>query len=162
MKVSYIVLFVIIIAAIIGLAVWVGSDSTISTSNSDDPNRPIAEAKEKEFDFGEMNAKDVKEHNFEIKNSGKNDLILSQVSTSCDCTYVYIINSAGEKSPKFTMHGISNWQIKIKSGEAATLQVIYEPAIMPVEGAVERFISIATNDPNNPKLEFNIKAKVNK
>lgn len=161
MKARYIILFVIIVAAIIGLAVWAGSGATIKTASSNDPNRPIAEVQEKEFDLGEMNVKEIKEHNFAIKNIGKDDLVLSNVSTSCDCTYAYIINSAGEKSPKFTMHGMNGSETKVKSGETATLEVIYEPAIMPVKGSVERSVVVASNDPNNPKLEFNIKAKVN-
>lgn len=162
MKIKYVIGFIVGVAALTGLAAWIGSGSTMQTSIADNPNRPIAEVKEKEFDLGEMSAKDIKEHDFTIKNIGKDDLILSRVSTSCDCTYAYIINDTGEKSPKFTMHGMNNWRTNLKSGESTTLKVVYEPSIMLVEGAVERFITVATNDPNNPKLEFKIKAKVNK
>lgn len=161
MKAKYIIGFIILAVAVVGLAIWVGSSSTIKTTDKSDPNRPVAEVKEKEFNLGEMSVKEIKDHNFTIKNTGKTNLALSHVSTSCDCTYAYIINSAGQKSQKFTMHGTDHSEINVLPNESATLQVVYEPAIMPVMGAVERFVTVATNDPSNPKLEFKITMKVN-
>jgi len=107
-----------------------------------------------------MSVKDIKEHNFTIINDGKSELTLNNVMTSCDCTYVYIIKADKTESPKFTMHGDNSWKTSIQPGQSATVRVVYEPAIMPVFGAVERFVMVATNDPDHQKLEFKITAQV--
>jgi len=156
-------IFIAIISIIIIAAVWIGSsvsESSTPTYSKDDPNRPNVKLSEKSFDFGEINIKETRAHIFKITNVGKSDLNLSRVSTSCDCTYAYIINANGEQSPKFSMHDTSSWQMALKPQESASLKVYYKPSIMPVEGAVDRTINVVTNDPTNPNLEIKITATV--
>ncbi len=148
------------VALLLGVIVFFGSRGAVSSQfTSTSPNRPIAEVAKTSEDFGKMTNKDIKNTIFTIKNSGKSELVLSQVSTSCDCTYVFI-TASGQKSPKFTMHGRTNWVGKVAPNEVAQVEVIYEPAIMPVNGAVERMVMVTTNDPNKPIVEFKINADV--
>lgn len=159
---KYFIIITILFVIILGIGIAVGFKRTNKelTYSANDPNRPIIQTKENSFSFGKINVRDKVEHDFEIKNIGKSDLVLKQVRTSCDCTSAFLIYK-DQKSPKFDMN-YSNWELSIKPDTNAILRVVYEPSIMPVEGAVERFITLSSNDPKNPKLEFKIAAEVNK
>lgn len=161
---KYIYSFIVLIALIAIAGIMYGFNKTNNKStkfNANDPNRPIVEVKESNFDLGKMLVKDTKEHDFLIKNSGQSDLTISRIATSCDCTYAYIIYG-GQKSPKFTMQFNSGWETKIKPGDTATLKVVYQPSIMPIEGPVSRTVTVSTDDPQKPTLEFKISAEVSK
>ena len=58
------------------------------------------------------------------------------------------------------MHSQSDYVAQIDPQTSATIRVVYMPFTMPVYGIVERQVFMSTNDPNKPKLEFNIKANV--
>lgn len=151
--------YLIGLALLTGGLVWLGARGTVATTSVDDPDRPVATAASDTFDFGAMTNKDIRQTTFTVTNDGRSDLVLSQVSTSCDCTYAYV-TVGGEKSPKFTMHGRSSWSAAVAPGESATVEVVYEPAIMPVTGPVTRQVSVATNDPARPNLDFTVTANV--
>ncbi len=154
--------FIVAVLGLLVLLVWAGSRTTLKTASADDPNRPIATLEgEPHFDLGKMKVNEIKDHEFTIKNTGKSNLELGQVATSCDCTYAYIIKN-GESSPKFTMHGMNDWKTTLMPDETAIVKAVYEPAIMPVEGKVERVVVVTTNDPVSPKIEFAIMAEVSK
>lgn len=160
MSIKLIIGYILGLMVLIAIIASVGGKNTTQTADSSDPDKPVAMViGEKKFDFGAMTNADIRNKTFTVKNRGKKDLELTSVSTSCDCTYAYI-TIAGEKSPKFTMHGTNQWRGKVASGQTAEIEVIYEPAIMPVKGRVERLVSIATNDPDNKTLEFTITAEV--
>ena len=160
MSIKLIVGYILGIIILIAIIIYAGSRGTTTTASKDDPNRPIAIIQgASSFDLGKMTNRDIRSKTFEIKNNGKNDLELINVATSCDCTYVYVTTN-GQKSPKFTMHGTTDWKGIIKSGEKAQIEVIYEPAIMPVNGMVERIVTITTNDPEHQSLEFKVQAEV--
>lgn len=129
------------------------------TTSIDDPSRPQAFVDAATFDFGEMTNSEIRDHIFTVTNNGQQDLVLSRVSTSCDCTYAYI-EVAGETSPQFTMHGDTRWSAALETGESARVRVVYEPAIMPVRGAVTRTVSVTSNDPQQPSIVFTINANV--
>lgn len=154
--IGYLIVVILLVAGLVML----GSRTTApATTSLDDPNRPQAVVDSKSFDFGNMTNSDIRDHVFTITNNGKSDLVLSQVSTSCDCTYAYI-TANGETSPKFTMHGTNKWSTSVKPGESATVKVVYEPAIMPVHGPVTRMVAVTANDPANPTLEFTLNANL--
>ncbi len=159
---KYIILGFVVLLVIIVISVFAASNSTVKTVSPDDPNRPIAKVEETSFDLGKMNEKDTKDHEFKITNTGKSNLVLSEMSTSCMCTYGYIIKSDGTKSPQFSMHGGFDNKTEVAPGDSVMAQVIYQPSLMPVEGPVERYASIGTNDPNMPKVELEVKADVAK
>ncbi|MBI3385721.1 hypothetical protein HY031_01405, partial [Candidatus Gottesmanbacteria bacterium] len=85
-------------------------------------------------------------------------------ATSCDCTFANV-TIAGTKTGEFNMSmhmgsTLKNWIGEISPGQAATLEVIYRPKVMPVTGPVSRQVNFSTNDPKNETVEVSIKANV--
>lgn len=124
-----------------------------------DKERPIAEAKITFFDLGQMKVSDDKFANFKIKNIGQKPLQLSNVSSSCNCTFGQVLIN-GKESELFGMHNISDFAGEVLPGKEAVIKVTYRPSIMPVYGVIEREVYVSTNDPENPKLTFKVKANV--
>lgn len=150
-----------LIILILIVVIWKGFSKTTPTMTSSDPNRPVVEVTEKAFDLGKMSVKDVRDHEFTVTNKGKSDLLLTQFSTSCGCTTANVIQD-GKTSPKFSMHINSDWQTKLEPGKSLTVKAVYDPSAMPVEGRVERTVTFASNDPNNPSVELKLTAEVSK
>src|SRR3989344_8389926 len=75
----------------------------IATYSISDKERPKIKAKETFFDFGEMKVSDEKSAEFAIENTGKKPLQLSNISSSCNCTFVQTIVN-GKESDFFGMH----------------------------------------------------------
>lgn len=120
----------------------------------------------KSADLGQMNVKDEKFYDFEIKNIGTASLIIYRVFTSCDCTFAKVF-IGNKESPEFNMEMHSppealRWQGEILPNQKAILRATYKPAVMPVFGPVERAIIFSTNDANNQQIELSIKAEVSK
>jgi len=124
-----------------------------------DKERPKVEAKTTFFDLGTMKVSEDRSANFKIKNIGQKSLQLSNVSSSCNCTFGQVIID-GKESDIFGMHNISDFAGEILSGKEAIIRVTYRPSIMPVYGLVEREVYVNTNDPENQKLVFKVKANV--
>ncbi len=82
---------------------------------------------------------------FTIKNSGKSDLIVDKLSSSCGCTSGSLVYR-GKEGPRFYMagHGQAapdpSWQVAIAPGDEATVHP-------DLTGPVTREVSIHTNDP---------------
>lgn len=76
---------------------------------------------------------------FKVKNNGKKNLEIGEITTSCSCTSTKIDTKT------------------IKPGEETTLTVIFNPNLHeePKE-KFKRTIFIPTNDPKNPEAELNI------
>ncbi|WP_430810928.1 MULTISPECIES: DUF1573 domain-containing protein [unclassified Carboxylicivirga] len=51
-------------------------------------NAPVAAIAEKNWNFGEIKQGDVVKHEFEVKNTGKSELIIRKVKASCGCTAI--------------------------------------------------------------------------
>jgi len=77
------------------------------------------------------------------------------------CTTAQVIID-GKSSPLFKMHQKSAWTGEVQPGKEAELKVIFDPAFHGPSGvgAMTRQIEVATNDKNNPKLEFMLKGVV--
>ncbi|MBI5122837.1 DUF1573 domain-containing protein [Candidatus Roizmanbacteria bacterium] len=125
-----------------------------------DKERPKVEAKNTFSDLGKMKVSEDRSANFKIKNIGQKPLQLSNISSSCNCTFGQVVID-GKESDVFGMHNVSDFAGEILPGKEAIIKVIYRPSIMPVYGAVEREVYVSTNDPENPKLIFKVKATVN-
>lgn len=124
-----------------------------------DKEKPKAETKELLKDMGTMKISDQKSVDFVVKNVGSQPLQLSQISSSCGCTVGQVIID-GKESEEFGMHSQSDYIAEISPQKQATVKVTYRPYVMPVYGSVDREVYITTNDPENPKLVFKIKAVV--
>lgn len=133
----------------------------IISYSEQDKNKPIAEALETSYDMGTIKVSDTKEKEFTIKNTGTKTLLLSEISSSCGCTSAQIIYK-GTLSKAFSMHSQSDYVAQIEPNTSANVKVVYMPFTMPVYGVVERQVFMNTNDPSKPKLEFKIKANVQK
>ena len=124
-----------------------------------DVDRPKAETSQTFYDLGEIKVLDVKQQDYTLKNSGTQPLQILNVNSSCGCTAGQIIYQ-GETSKEYSMHAQSGYVTEIAPGDTATVRLTYRPATMPVYGVVSREVYVTTNDPENQKLVFSIKAKV--
>jgi hypothetical protein len=140
-----------------------GSQPKVNIANYSkvDKNKPIIEVGETSYDMGTIKVSDTKVKEFEVKNVGSKPLLLSEISSSCGCTSAQIIYKS-TLSKTFSMHSQSDYVAQIEPNTSAIVKVVYMPFTMPVYGIVERQVFMSTNDPSKPKLEFNIKANVQK
>lgn len=154
---------VLTIGVIVVLSAMQGKQASAGTNtasyNITDNERPKVDAPSTFSDLGTMKVKDEKKAEFAIENKGNNPLVLSNISSSCGCT-VGQITIDGTTSPEFGMHSKGTWQGTVEPGKIATLTVIYRPYIMPVSGVVTRDVYVSTNDPENQKLTFSVRANV--
>ena len=117
-----------------------------------------------EAELGTMAVDDVRSADFTLTNTGNASVEISQVGTSCMCTFAEISLPEG-KSPRFNMEmhnppEASSWKGVLQPGQTAVVIVTYEPALMPVEGSVARNVKFVTNDPQNLKVELGVHATV--
>ena len=133
---------------------------TIASYSVSDKERPKVEIKTTSSDLGKMKVSEDRSANFKIKNIGQKPLQLSNISSSCNCTFAQVVIN-GKESDLFGMHNISDFAGEVLPGKEAIIKVTYRPSIMPVYGPVEREVYVSTNDPDNQKLIFKVKATVN-
>lgn len=114
---------------------------------------PRIEIIEVDRDLGTISQKQgIVSTDFEFKNTGKSDLIINKLSSSCGCTSASVVYQ-GSVGPEFAMagHGKENptdWEVVIRPGDSAILRLFYDPTVHPdLEGAVTRTVSIFSNDP---------------
>jgi len=129
------------------------------TYSASSAEKPVAEAPDSLFDFGEIKVSDVKENDFVLKNTGTRPLQILNINSSCNCTAGKIIYN-GTETKEYGMHVQSGYLMDIAPNTEAKVRVIYRPSLMPVYGAVEREVYITTNDPQKDRLVFAIKANV--
>lgn len=130
-----------------------------TTYSINDKDRPKVSVATKFADLGKMKVQDEKKAEFTIENTGGKPLVLSNISSSCDCTFG-TITIDGNTSPEFGMHSKNTWQGTIEPAKKAVLTVVYRPYIMPVSGIVTRDVYLNTNDPENERMTFTISAAV--
>ncbi len=128
-------------------------------------DRPIISINPDSYDFEDVSQKKGTVTTiFEIKNEGKNDLIIDRLESSCGCTSASVIYR-GEEGPVFSMPGhgngtneeIGDWQVAIPPGETAQLKVYYDPNVHPdFRGAVTREVHVYSSDP----IDFEKKATI--
>lgn len=136
-----------------------GADEKLPQYSKDSAEKPVIKIETKQLNFGNMKLSDEKTEEIALENNGLAPLQLTNVSTSCNCTFAqFVIN--GKESPRFEMHNNPAWVGTIEPGGKAVLRIIYIPSIMPVQGKVDRTIFFITNDPAEPKVEINFTANV--
>lgn len=165
MKVQNLIIYSILIAGVLLIGLYFiytsANKSTVSVASytSEDKERPVVRIGKELYDFGSIKVSDKKSNDFIIENIGKKPLQLSNISTSCGCTFAQVIND-GKKSPEFDMHSQSNYIAEILPGKKAIVQVTYKPYVMPVYGFVEREVYINTNDPIKKEIVLKVTANV--
>ena len=127
-------------------------------------NPPIIEIENPTYDFGMVKqTSEIISATFEIQNTGKTDLIIDNMDTSCMCTSASI-TYGGKEGPAFgmSMHGDNpkGWQVAIPPGESAKLNVYYDPMAHGIQQeeslSITRTITISSNDPINFQKEIRI------
>lgn len=123
------------------------------------------ESQETDFDFKDINYSGSHAiHEFKIKNTGDKDLQIANLATSCHCTKVYFKSAKGE-GPQFGMKGSSapsDWVGTLSPGEEGSIIADFDPAYHGPQGVgqISRIVSIETNDPDKPYVEFNFSGNV--
>lgn len=124
------------------------SDDGLSTDVISNPNTasgdiktsiPVIEFDKDLHDFGKLIQGEKATYNFKFENTGKADLVISQVSSSCGCTV-----------PRFPKKAI-------KPGESDVIKVTFDSSNR--KGIQNKIVTVTTNcQPNSTILR--VKAKV--
>lgn len=157
-----ILITVLATVVIMGGGVYLTTKATSSTKVESSGNAKFDIKESTSFDWGKivMEKGDV-EKAFVIKNSGTDTLKLYNIKTSCHCT-IARVEIDGKLSPNFGMSGVSSWIGEIASGKNAKLIVVFDPQYHGPQGVgpINRFVSVETNDPGNPKITFTLTGTV--
>ncbi len=161
------IILVISLVAIglIGLAWWGAQNTTTADIHTGQEQTEGIEsalvASEKLYDFGTISmAKGNVTHTFAVTNPTDKDILVRDLTTSCMCTSVYIVEGNSKIGP-FGMPGMGfapKANMLIKAGETRSIDVVYDPnAHGPAGiGSIERFVNLT--DTNGGTLELEIKA----
>ena len=103
-------------------------------------NAPVAKFEPASFDFGDMSQGEKKTHTFTLTNTGKSELLIRRVRTSCGCTAV---------APSKDV---------IAPGESAPIKVTFDSR--GKRGRQSKSITVITNDPKNPTTTLRISSNV--
>jgi hypothetical protein len=103
------------------------------------PDITVASAR---HDFGQVEQGQVVATEIAMRNTGKSDLTIEAVSTSCGCTTAQV-------EPKV-----------IPPGGEGRLIIRYDSGVHPDSGRVRRHVYIASNDPSKKEVEVIITADV--
>lgn len=111
-----------------------------SLSKTELATAPKIEFEEKVFNFGKMQQRTSVEHDFVFKNSGKSDLVIRKIKSSCGCTAV---------SPKEKV---------IKAGQSSSIKAIFSSGTRV--GRQNKSITVITNDPKFSTVVLRVTGEV--
>ncbi|MDR2009663.1 MAG: DUF1573 domain-containing protein [Bacteroidales bacterium] len=103
-------------------------------------NAPKIEFKEFEHDFGTIKQGEKVSYNYVFNNSGKTDLIIRKIKTTCGCTAT---------NPE---------KMVIKPGESSHITVTFNSA--GKKGNQQKTITVISNDPNQSSIALKIKGNI--
>ncbi len=104
--------------------------------------QPDIEIAAKRYDFGKVKQGEVVTAEIALRNTGKKELKIEVVSTSCGCT-------SAQVEPEV-----------IPPGSGGKLRIRYDSGVHPDKGHVQRHIYIVSNDPNEGEVEVIVTADV--
>ena len=129
-----------IIIILISIVVIVGAFLIFYNIQNKSSQPPTISFSEEEWDFGKIKEDERPVHVFTIKNTGREELIISRVRSSCGCAA--------------TMLSSDN----IQPGKSAELKVTFNPT--GYNGLVKKDIYIESNDPQLSKTKLTITTEV--
>ena len=103
-------------------------------------NAPKISFEDESFNFGKTASSDKIEHDFKFTNTGKSDLIIRKIRSTCGCTTV-----APEKTT-------------IKPGESSSFKAIFNPGSR--KGTQTKSIYVISNDPKNSSVRLSIRGEI--
>jgi len=104
--------------------------------------KPDIELPTASYDWGQVAQGDVVTVELPVRNAGSGDLHIESVTTSCGCT-------SASAEPEV-----------IPPGGEGTLTVRYDSGVHPDEGPIMRLIYIASDDPDEPEAQVEVRADV--
>jgi hypothetical protein len=113
-----------------------------SLSKEDLVNAPVFKVASTTVDLGKMPGNTAKEVEFKFTNTGKRDLMLRQVKSTCGCTAV----QQGQLG------------VGIKPGESSSIKAVFNSGTY--KGKVTKAIYVYTNDPKNSEVVLMLNADV--
>jgi hypothetical protein len=117
--------------------------------------RPQIVLEPQKVDLGDVSTKRGKvETSLTVTNAGQKDLVIENLSTSCGCTTVSVINN-GQEGPIFgTGTPSEGWSTTIQPGDTAELRVYYDPTFhQDARGPMMREVYVSSNDPVDPVVK---------
>lgn len=123
----------------IGVSATIEEDFSKLTS-SELASAPVASFNEETHEFGDIKEGDQVECVFQLKNTGKRDLMIRNVKTSCGCTAV---------SPEKNV---------VSANETVPIKVVFNSK--GKRGRQNKAITVITNDPKNPTIILRISTNV--
>jgi len=122
--------------------VLVGAGAAVLTACS--PGEPDIRLDQTQLDLGQVVNGEVRSFEVSVLNQGNTDLVIEAVSTSCGCTSAQAVPTT------------------LGAGERGVLQVTFDSGAHGPEehGPVMRQVFIASNDPDQPEVEFRFTADI--
>lgn len=111
-----------------------------SMSSDQLANAPVASFETTQFNFGTIKQHEKADVKFVFRNTGKSDLIIRKVRSSCGCTTV---------TPSNTV---------IKPGETSSIDAVFDAGVR--KGRQHKVINIITNDPKNSQINLIVSGEV--
>ncbi|MBS0012160.1 MAG: DUF1573 domain-containing protein [Bacteroidales bacterium] len=103
-------------------------------------NAPVFEVENTRFDFGEIKQREKADLEYKFRNSGKSDLIIRKVRSSCGCTTVTPANTT------------------IKPGESSVIRAVFDAGMR--QGRQHKVITVITNDPKKSQVSLVVSGTV--
>jgi hypothetical protein len=113
----------------------------ISTSTLLGEKAPKMIFEHESWDFGRVNQGEMLTHVFPFSNEGNDALHINRVRTSCGCTAALVSEE------------------KVLPGKTGEIKVDFNT--QGYEGEVSKYIYVETNDPQNPKKQLTVTARIN-
>ncbi|HKL67793.1 MAG TPA: DUF1573 domain-containing protein [Bacteroidales bacterium] len=111
-----------------------------SWSKEELENAPVFDLESTRYDFGEIKQREKADVEFKFRNSGKSDLIIRKVRSSCGCTSVTPSNTT------------------IKPGESSTIKAVFSAGAR--KGKQHKVITVITNDPEKSQVSLVVSGTV--
>ena len=162
------VLFLLIIPSIIIFGVIFITQKPVYT-NAKTSNSSIGLDKTN-FDFGTISQKSgLVDAFYGVTNTGRGDIILKELYTSCGCTKAQLLYADGSVSGLYSMKGQANPQDfyvgrSIKPGETVKIKATFDPNAHGSQGVgyIKRNIMLDTNLKDNSLIQVSFEAEVTK
>lgn len=161
-----------IISIIIGVIVLIGiiliarPSSQNSTASLITNSIGTIAAEETDYDFGAISMANGKvSHQFKIKNTSDEKVVINKIYTSCMCTVASVIDESGNKLGVFGMPGhggSSRADIEMDGGKTFIVEAVFDPAAHGPSGVglAKRSVYIETNSEKMSELELSFQAMV--
>jgi len=125
---------------LISIVVIIGAFLIFYNIQNKSSQPPTISISEEEWDFGKIKEDERPVHSFTIKNTGREELVISRIRSSCGCAAIMLSSD------------------NIQPGKSAELKVTFNPT--GYNGLVKKDVYIESNDPQLPKAKVTIIAEV--